>query len=209
MLQVSIEEVADFDEDGQIVGMQFDTRERAIQQWREKKEAEDFDRLCDRLVARNRARARRATQQGRIANRRASTKFYRRNRDKICAARRRARKAEYDADPVVHQCEWCGQHWSPEYDNCRGKSNVRFCSDRCRWQHRNSRRFKKSDRRAKIRQEILEFVTKHPGSTSIEIIESLAAKRHSTLKVLKRMVDSGQLSRTGTPRRFRYFAEQI
>ena len=43
------EEVACFDDEGRVEGMQFDSRERRVQQWREKKDDEEFERLVAKL----------------------------------------------------------------------------------------------------------------------------------------------------------------
>ncbi|MEB5450139.1 hypothetical protein RXV47_28710, partial [Pseudomonas aeruginosa] len=51
-----LEEVATYDDDGEVQGFQFGGKERRIQEWKEKQEEKEFAALVEKLQKRNSAR---------------------------------------------------------------------------------------------------------------------------------------------------------
>lgn len=139
------DEVATFDEEGRLEGMQIEGRARRIQAWKEKKDDEEFDRLIARLKAKNHYQAwfeRNKHDASVIARLRGhARRYYRRNADALNAAARRRRREK--AAQVVNQCEECGHSFTLPFGFKR-RLRAKYCSDRCR------NRVKKRNYKARI-----------------------------------------------------------
>ncbi len=117
------------DEEGHVDGFQFDGYKRAIALWREKKEAQEFKKLCGRIYQANHQRARYHKYPAvREANKRR------------CVARRRKNVA-------TRTCLNCGVMWSNVPGLQRGgRPPTKYCSKKCRVQYHNRDLVKKRSR---------------------------------------------------------------
>jgi len=190
-----LEEVAVWDEEGTIDGLQFDGRERRLQEWRERKEEREFSALVERLQKRNAAQ--RARQDPvRMERIRLNDQRYRETGQKQLRENAR-RREKYEADPVVNTCVECRKTWSPPYEQKVKKS--RFCSRSCR--NRNHARYRqrptKGIRDMAIRDSVVGFLRKAGGSTSGEIATAIKGKPASVRTCLYRWVKEGSIKSDG------------
>lgn len=191
----SFGEIAEYDEDGQLTGFQFEGRERAIQEWREKKEEDEFRELVERLQKRNSARRTAASAEGRRRLQETDRRFKARHGARINAAARRRRQQAYEANPVVNQCEECGVVWSPPYEQRVRRS--RFCSRRCRNRsHGRTRDRSLGLRDMDLRQRVL-HVLRDGALTSLEIAEAVDGKLGSVRTCLSMWVSEGAIQSDG------------
>jgi hypothetical protein len=120
----------------ELVGFQFG-KNAAIQRWRDRKEAREFSKLCDRLRTAKRVREIKAAKGPRLeafvaTHSRCTRSWYRRNKAKKAAqvkawrVRKRIEKAE-----IIACRGGCGATWCPVPTRGTGPF-VRYCSDRCR-----------------------------------------------------------------------------
>jgi Skp family chaperone for outer membrane proteins len=124
-----------FDDDGEVDGFQFDGRERRMQEWREKKEGSDFDRLVAKLKQKKKYRAwydrhkhkPEFKQKMRESNARQRAKH--RARRNAEDKKKRAEKAE--ESPIVNICEQCGKRFIIPF-GFKKKRTSRFCTLVCR-----------------------------------------------------------------------------
>lgn len=186
-----LEEVAVWDDEGTIDGLQFDGRERRLQEWRERKEEREFAALVERLQKRNAAqRARRDPV--RMERIRLNDQRYRETGQKQLRENAR-RREKYEADPVVNTCVECRKAWSPPYEQRVKKS--RFCSKSCR--NRNHARYRqrptKGIRDMAIRDGVVGFLRKSGRSTSREIAAAIKGKPASVRTCLCRWVKEGTI----------------
>lgn len=123
------EDVAEFDEDGRVVGLQYDSRERRIQQWKEKKEAEQFAALCETLRKRNVAREARLDPV-RLAKVKENIRRHYESGKRLKRVHE-YRREKYYADPVVNVCQMCGKEEVVPYEK-HGQKKSKFCSRKCR-----------------------------------------------------------------------------
>lgn len=209
MTIATLDEVATWDDEGQIEGFQFGGRERALQEWKEKKEAEEFAALCERLYHRKWAAKKRQTEEGRQKLQEALRRYRAENREHCNALERQRRKAKYEADPVVNQCEECGEIWIVPYER-KGPKSSRFCSVKCknRWHGiRRARRRNRGLRKMDIKPQLLRYLRRHPGSTAQEIATGIGAKVNSVRSLLSVWSQSPEFRREGR-KPIRYFFEE-
>lgn len=116
-----------FDDEGKIDGFQFGGRQRAIAEWREKKEQKEFKSLCHRLYQANYQR-----------------RYYHEKPGVKEASQARLRKMRRQLAPV-RTCINCGSTWVNVPGLCggRGKPPTRYCSRKCRIQWHNKELVKK------------------------------------------------------------------
>jgi len=124
-----LNEVISFSDDGEITGLQFDSRERRIQQWREKKEAEQFAELCEALRKRNVAREARQDPDRLEKVKENHRRHY--ESGKRLSRVHEYRREKYYADPVVNTCQMCGKEEVVPYEK-HGQKKSKFCSQKCR-----------------------------------------------------------------------------
>jgi hypothetical protein len=193
-----IDEVIEFDEDGRVDGLQFDSRERALQEWRERKEDREYQSLFVRLYKRNWARKLASSPEGR-ERLQANNRRYRQQNIIHCRAVENARrKRKYDANPVVNQCEECGQCCTPPYEQRNKRS--RFCGNRCRsrfYGRARSQRRKKGMRQMDLRDKIFKLLETAGPLTAKQIAELLGTKPGSTYTSMCKWVKAGEIRNNG------------
>ena len=193
----TLDEVAVWDEDGKVEGLQFDGRERRLQQWRERKEEREFAKLVVSLQKRNAARNARmdpAKLERIKGHQRKHTQSGRRWR------RERQRRIEkYQADPVVCKCQQCGASWCVVYAKKSQKAS-KFCGLKCR-QHAyavlRARAKNRGLRKMNARQSITDYLGSNPGSTADEVAIAIDHKIASTRTLCCLMAKSGVLVSDG------------
>lgn len=209
MTLATLDEIATWDEEGQIEGFQFGGRERSIQEWKEKKEAEEFEELCKRLYARKWAAEARRDERRSEQIRQALRRYREANREHCNRMERERRKAKYEADPVVNQCEECGEIWVVPYEQ-GGKKSCRFCSTKCRNRYHGRARAKRRNRglrNMQVKPQVLRFIGQHPGCTSQEIATGIRHKLGSIRSLLTDWVREGSVQ-TDQGRPVRYSLPQ-
>jgi len=113
-------------------GFQFD-KDRAIADWRNRKEQAEFGKLVNRLRVLKWQRDVQAEGGSRAAALRARKLRYMQQPDVASRALERARVrrlAAYHASPIVCRCRRCGAEWCPLPR--RGVRPAEFCTDACR-----------------------------------------------------------------------------
>ncbi len=197
MTITTLDAVIQYDEDGRIEGLQFDGRERAIQNWRDRKEVEEYRSLFDRLHKRNAARRARMEPIKKARIDAASSRYRDNNRDRIKRRDRDRRRAKYEADPVVNQCAECGHVWIPPYEQRVKRS--RFCSRSCRNRNHARQRQRPATgmRKMDIKQSTIDYLRSHPWATLREIATAIGAKRPSLATCLCRWAKDGWVEKRG------------
>lgn len=184
----------ELDEDGHVVGVQFGGRERRIQEWREKKEEEEFRKLCERLAKRNYQRKKATHDEGRMQLKAAQERYRKLNHAKILVSERRRKHKRYKANPVVNVCKECGASWCP-LPQVKVKRS-KFCSRRCR--NRNYKReVLGKNKRFKAERLIFKFVEANPDKTSQEIGVGCELDLGVVRTLLCKYVKRGQLVKIG------------
>lgn len=193
----TLDDVAEFDDEGSIVGLQFDSRERAIRDWKERQDQAEFDALCERLYQRNHARRQRSTPEGRRRQQANLHRYRQRHRSRLRQRDRERRRARYEAEPIVNRCEECGAVWCPLYETKAKKS--RFCSRRCRNRSHGRRRQRSMGiRDMSLRDRLIEFLEGSPGVTTREAAAAIGAKPASLATCLCRWTQEGWLQQTSS-----------
>lgn len=190
-----LEDVAVWDEDGNVDGLQFDGRERRIQQWREKQDGREFAELVERLQKRNSARRARQDPM-RMEQIRENDRRHRESGRKLVRENLR-RREKYAADPVVNVCEECDGTWSPPYEQRAKRS--RFCSKRCRNKFHGRQRCRPVAglRDMGIRGKVFAFLRTNYGSTAQEIAEATSTKIGSVRTSVCKWTRDGELVSDG------------
>lgn len=138
-----LEEVATYDDECRVEGMQFDSRERRIQQWKDKKDDEEFDRFIATLRQKKNWLAWYARHKDDPIFRERLREHCRLMRAKHGPRRnaeeRERRKREAKANPIINVCEECGREFVREF-GLKRKRTSRFCSRRCRNRDSHKRR---------------------------------------------------------------------
>jgi hypothetical protein len=129
----SFKEVATFDENGRVDGMQFDSKQRRLQLWKEKKEAEEFDRLIAKLKQHKNYRAWYTRHRDDPAFQQRMREHNRRMRAKHGARRNAAarEKRQEHAVEVINTCQECGKTFSLPF-GYKKKRTSKYCSRVCR-----------------------------------------------------------------------------
>lgn len=192
----TLEEVATWDDEGNVEGFQFDSRERRIQEWREKKEAEEFAALVDRLQKRNSARRAMADPVSRERIKKNERRHRESGRKQQRANERRREK--YEADPIVNVCEQCGHIETVPFDK-KGVKRSRFCSRSCRNKHHGSKRQRptKGLRQMDTREKTFAFLRTVSSATAEEVAEAVGGKLGSVRTCLCRWAKAGELATDG------------
>jgi hypothetical protein len=203
MAFATLEEVAVWDEYGNVEGLQFDNRERRIQEWRERKEEREFAKLVESLQKRNAARKARQdpVKLERIKqhqrNHTLSGRRWKRERER--------RIEKYKADPVICRCQECGATWCVIYTKKSQKAS-KFCGKKCRMRFASvaaSKRKNRGLRKMDVRQLIIDHLADNPATTADDIAAAIASKSLSTRSLCSRMAKHGELvSDGGKPARY-------
>lgn len=199
----TLDEVAVWDDEGTIDGLQFDGRERRIQEWKDKQEAKEFAALVERLQKRNSAR--RAKSDPVKADRiRANDRRHRESGRKRERERQR-RRENYEADPVVNVCEECGKIDTVPYEKKSAKRS-RFCSRTCRNRHhgRTRQRPTKGIRNMTIEDDIFAYLRTCISATSGEISKGTGNKPASVRTLLRKYEKDDRIEVDRQEKPFRY-----
>lgn len=120
-------------------GYQFDGRARAIAQWRERKEAREFEAMCNVLrvkkwrrevFAEAGERLARLRESGREKMRKRRAAMSAAERDELNARQREERERAWKSSPAIYTCKTCGTQWCPLPHVRRGRAGE-FCCKRC------------------------------------------------------------------------------
>lgn len=195
----TLEEVAIWDEDGNVEGLQFDGRERRIQEWKEKQEEKEFEKLLQALRNRNRVeRLKNEDRDGYRRMREVQDEWRRQNRKRVNELSRLRRKRKYQEDPVVCTCGECGAVWSVPYEKKNQKAR-KFCDNKCRMKHysrESAKRRNRGLRKMNVRQQIIETLSKS-AMTADEVAEAIGHKAGTTRTLCSRMAKEGVLHSSG------------
>jgi hypothetical protein len=136
-------EVAAWDEDGEVDGFQFDGRERRMQEWREAKEDQEFEKLVAKLRQHKNYRAWYDRHKNdpefmaRLRRHNAAMRAKHGQRRNAQARQQRAEAAE--ENPVVNVCQRCRKRFVKEF-GFKKKKTAKFCGRVCRNQDAHERR---------------------------------------------------------------------
>lgn len=193
MAFATIDEIG-FDDDGNVSGVQFDGRARRIQEWREKREEQEFRKLVARLQSRNCARE--ARQDPVRRSRIAAAQIRHRKTQKYRDTMRRRRVGAYEKNPTVNVCEQCGAMWIPPYEQRVKRS--RFCNRRCRnrWHGERRDRSRGLVNRG-LQSQLLRDLRENGSGTAAAIADRLGLKLHTVRVVLCRLSQCGRVASDG------------
>jgi hypothetical protein len=199
-----LDELEIFDQDGNVDGFEFDSKERRIQEWRDKKEEREFAALVQRLQKRNAANRARAdeSKRARILE---SERRHRASGKKELRKKQRIRE-KYAANPVVNVCEECSKSVVVPFEK-RGQRKSRFCSLKCRRRlegRERSFRRKKGLRDMAVTDRILSFLAKVGSATSAEVADATQSKITSVRQILWRFSNEGKVCKSGRRSKFRF-----
>lgn len=199
-----LEEVAVYDEEGRVEGMQFDGKARRMQQWREKKEDEEFEALIAKLRQKKKYRAwydrhkddpnfrEKMREQCRAMKAKHGSKWNANDREK--------RREDAEKNPVVNKCEECGKEFVREY-GFKKKRTAKFCSKNCR----NRNAHKKRDRNRGARKgEVLALLKIRYAVTAIEAHQQLDMSLAMARGLLNALVNEGVVKKYDEESPFRY-----
>lgn len=194
MTLARLDEVVAFDEEGGIVGLQFDGRARRIQEAQERKEAQEFAELVARLERRNWAKRSRATPEGYERQRAAMIRYREANRARMRQLERDRRRRKYEENPVVNKCQECGREWPAPYEKCNKRS--RFCSRSCRNRNHGRTRVRPTlgIRQMDVREAIFAALRPDVGATAKAIAKAVGGKEPSVKTLLSRMARAGEIA---------------
>ena len=132
MTLASLEEVATLDDDGNIDGLQFDGRERRIQEWLDGKEDEEYKALFRklRMRAKNKRNYKRivSTKEGRERVRESGRRSKAKNRERRNEGEKQRRRKEREESPIELACKVCRKTWILPF----GVRPSSVCSERCK-----------------------------------------------------------------------------
>ncbi len=205
MTIATLVEVAVWDEEGAIEGLQFDGRERRIQEWREKKDEEEFDRLVAKIRQHNNYRRWYERHKYDSSFRKRINAHSARMRSKHGKRRnaeaRAKRKQEHEANPIVNLCEECHKEFVREYGFKR-KRTAKFCSRKCRNRNHGRKRDRSGSRDRKA--EVLALV-KSRDSVSAKEAEAVLDMSLATVRtLLSVLAKDGTINKHTDESPFRY-----
>lgn len=188
---------------GELDGFQMPSRARGISEWREKKEDEEFDKLCRRLKCRNYARRRR--EEDPEGMRQANQAWRDANREHV-RQMERTRRAHKKAKlpPLICQNPRCRKPFYPE----RNRKGTKWCSRECSNNYHaviRSRRKNQGIRNMDLAKAVFRILHREPWLTLGEIAErATGAKRGSIATKLTEWAKEGVLKHDGKKKWRRY-----
>jgi hypothetical protein len=185
-----LEEVATYDDDGEVQGFQFGGKERRIQEWKEKQEEKEFAALIEKLQKRNSARKARTNPESLSRIREIQKKHQASGRKQERA--RELRREKYEANPIVNVCEECGKAEAVPFDKI-GVKRSKFCSRSCRNRNHGKSRVRPTlgIRKMDIEEAVLSFLRSAGETTSKEITDAIQGKKQSVATLLCRWSKEG------------------
>jgi hypothetical protein len=199
------EEVACFDDEGKVEGLQFDSKKRRLQEWRNKKDDEEFELLVAKLRQRKRYLAwyaRRKDEPGFREKMRAHNKRMKdRHRDRRNAENREKYRTEIARkEPTVNVCAECQKQFTQEA-GYKKKRAAKFCSRACR----NRDSYKRRDRDTTARKEaVLKVVQSHYSLTLKEAMLYLDLSQASVQALLNLLVKECKIKKYDEEKPYRY-----
>jgi hypothetical protein len=199
------EEVACFDDEGNVEGLQFDSKKRRLQEWRNKKDDEEFELLVAKLRQRKRYLAwyaRRKDEPGFREKMRAHNKRMKdRHRDRRNAENREKYRTEIARkEPTVNVCAECQKQFTQEA-GYKKKRAAKFCSRACR----NRDSYKRRDRDTTARKEaVLKVVQSHYSLTLKEAMLYLDLSQASVQALLNLLVKECKIKKYDEEKPYRY-----
>jgi hypothetical protein len=200
MTLAMFDEVATFDDEGRVDGFQFNSRERRIQEWKEKKENDEFEKMITKLRRHKNYRAWYERHKDDPVWRERLRTYTREQRRKHSAKRNAdARKKRIESHAsIVNVCEECGTQFSFEYGKSK-KKRSRFCSMKCR-NRTNDRlrvRLPKNPPRAMSFEAIEQYLRDHPRSSINSVCEATGVLRATVYSALIVACKKGIVIREG------------
>jgi hypothetical protein len=191
-----LEEVATYDEDGEVQGFQFGGKERRIQEWKEKQEEREFAALVEKLQKRNSARKARTNPESLSRIREIQRKHQESGRKQERA--RELRREKYEANPIVNVCEECGKSETVPFDKI-GVKRSKFCSRSCRNRNHGKSRVRptKGIRKMDTQEEVLTYLRSVGEATGSEVWEAVGGKPASIKTLLCRWAKEGVVLKNG------------
>jgi len=201
----TFEEVAVYDDEGRVEGMQFDSRTRRIQQWREKKEDQEFELLVSKLRQKKRYLAWYARHKDDPGFREKMRAHNKRMKDKHRDRRNAEYREKYRSEiarreAAVNVCAECKSKFfqAPGY---KKKRAAKFCSRACR----NRDSYKRRDRDTTERKEaVLKVVQSHYSITSKQATAHLSLTQASIQALLNCLVKEGKINKYTDEKPYRY-----
>lgn len=199
MTLAMFDEVATFDDEGRVDGFQFNSRERRLQEWKEKKENDEFEKMITKLRRHKNYRAWYERHKDDPVWRERLRAYTREQRRKHSAKRNAdARRKRIEAHAsIVNVCEECGKKFSFEYG--QRKKRSRFCSMKCR-NRTNGRlrvRLPKNPPRPMSFEAIEQYLRDHPKSPIKSVCEATGILRATAYAALITAFKKGIVVREG------------
>lgn len=199
MTLAMFDEVATFDDEGRVDGFQFNSRERRLQEWKEKKENDEFEKMITKLRRHKNYRAWYERHKDDPVWRERLRAYTREQRRKHSAKRNAdARRKRIEAHAsIVNVCEECGKNFSFEYG--QRKKRSRFCSMKCR-NRTNGRlrvRLPKNPPRPMSFEAIEQYLRDHPSSSIKLVCEATGILRATAYAALITACKKGIVVREG------------
>ena len=184
-------------------GFQFDGRSRAIAEWRQRKDDDEFQRLCARLYKRNWAREERRRDPEKVRQRQRDWRNANRERVRRNENERRARKRA-QRPPRVCQNPRCRKEFMPQHYY----NTAKWCSKKCGNNYHSvirSRAKNRGIRNMDLEPTVIRILRQGPWLTLGEIAERAeGAKRGSIATKLTQWAKEGKLVHDGKKKWRRY-----
>lgn len=199
MTLAMLDEVVTYDDEGRVDGFQFNSRERRLQQWREKKEDAEFEKLITKLRRHKNYRAWYERHQHdpvwRERLRKYTREQRRKHKEKRNADARRKRREAHGS--VVNVCQECKKQFSFQFG--QRKKRSKFCSMKCRNQDSHRRRVRppKSLPRSISFKSIEQYLRDNPRSPINVICEATGIIRATIYAALVVAIKRGFVVREG------------
>ena len=199
MTLAMFDEVATFEDEGRVDGFQFNSRESRLQEWKEKKENDEFEKMITKLRRHKNYRAWYERHKDDPVWRERLRAYTREQRRKHSAKRNAdARRKRIEAHAsIVNVCEECGKKFSFEYG--QRKKRSRFCSMKCR-NRTNGRlrvRLPKNPPRPMSFEAIEQYLRDHPKSPIKSVCEATGILRATAYAALITACKKGIVVREG------------
>lgn len=202
MSLAGFDEVVSFDEEGRIDGFQFNNRARRIQEWRERKEQDDFDKMVAKLRQSKRWRKWYLAHRDDPGFREKMREHNRRMRLKHGAKRNaEARQKRQEANPLtVNVCQECHKEFAIEFGFKR-KRTSKFCSRSCR--NRSNHKLRKVVPEF-WNAEVLELVRSRYSISAKEAAVALNVSTTTVRRVLNKLAYDGTINKWSDKIPFRF-----
>ena len=199
------EEVVSFDDEGHVDGLQFDCKKRRLQEWREKKDDEEFGLLVAKLRQKKRYLAWYARHKDEPGFREKMRAHNKRMKDKHRDRRNAEHREKYRSEiarkeATVNVCVECQKKFTQEA-GYKKKRAAKFCSRACR----NRDSYNRRDRDTTARKEaVLKVVQSHYSLTLKEATAHLDLSQASVQALLNCLVRECKIKKYDDEKPYRY-----